>query len=418
MCAALFAVVIGLGSGTTASAADFGGDCCADLEERVAELEATTARKGNRKVSLKITGYVAEQITYWDDGKESNTYVHGLGPTQTTNVRFTGKAKFAPGWWAGYMIRLQNLQSNPFGLNQNSDDADIGLRTQMSYWFIQSKKLGKVSVGLNVQGAKSAAMFTDKSGTQLFSNYVGYGGFPRFFLRSNAGALQTLNWGDISHCHMQGGPIGGDCNGIIMNGIRYDSPTIAGFKVSASWGEDDMWEVALRYAGKVSGFKVLFGMGYSEMTDEGTSFNGAQYLSKESNFFQVGGYAEHLATGIFVHGSYGREDNGSTVLANGFTAPDSEHYHIKGGIRASLSPLGKTIFYGAYKTYQDQISPNALAAGITSSEFDIIGGGIAQEIDAAAMTVWVNYDHYEADLTGFIPVEDADFLSFGGVIHF
>ena len=33
-----------------ANAADLGGNCCADLEERVAELEATTARKGNRKV--------------------------------------------------------------------------------------------------------------------------------------------------------------------------------------------------------------------------------------------------------------------------------------------------------------------------------------------------------------------------------
>ena len=39
----------GLTAGS-ASAADLGGNCCADLEERIAELEATTARKGNRKV--------------------------------------------------------------------------------------------------------------------------------------------------------------------------------------------------------------------------------------------------------------------------------------------------------------------------------------------------------------------------------
>ena len=39
---------------TSASAADLGvgGSCCADLEERAAVLEATTVRKGNRKVSL------------------------------------------------------------------------------------------------------------------------------------------------------------------------------------------------------------------------------------------------------------------------------------------------------------------------------------------------------------------------------
>ncbi|MCG8562955.1 MAG: hypothetical protein MI824_24405, partial [Hyphomicrobiales bacterium] len=43
---------------TPAQAADLGGDCCADLEERVAELEATTVRKGNRKVSVKLSGQI------------------------------------------------------------------------------------------------------------------------------------------------------------------------------------------------------------------------------------------------------------------------------------------------------------------------------------------------------------------------
>lgn len=38
------------------AAADLGGTCCADLEERIAELEATTARKGSRKVSLTVSG--------------------------------------------------------------------------------------------------------------------------------------------------------------------------------------------------------------------------------------------------------------------------------------------------------------------------------------------------------------------------
>ena len=49
---------------SSASAADLGGNCCADLEERIAELEATTARKGNRKVSLTISGWVAEQVMF------------------------------------------------------------------------------------------------------------------------------------------------------------------------------------------------------------------------------------------------------------------------------------------------------------------------------------------------------------------
>ncbi len=89
------------------NAADLGGNCCADLEERVAELEATTARKGNRKVSLTISGWVAEQVTFWDDGVESNAYVGGIGTTLGTNVKFTGQAQIAPGWTAGYVLHLE-----------------------------------------------------------------------------------------------------------------------------------------------------------------------------------------------------------------------------------------------------------------------------------------------------------------------
>ncbi len=72
------ALVLGVGlliAATPARAADLGGDCCADLEERVAELEATTARKGNRKGSLTVSGWVKQAVFAWDDGVERNAYV-------------------------------------------------------------------------------------------------------------------------------------------------------------------------------------------------------------------------------------------------------------------------------------------------------------------------------------------------------
>src|SRR5262249_8261310 len=155
----------------------------------IAELEATTARKGNRKVSLTISGYVAQEVTWWDDGGETNVYLHGLGPTQATHVKFNGQAQITPGWTAGYMLRIQNLSDNPFGrdstggaINQNSADFSQGLNVQMSYWYLQSADLGKVSVGRQAQAAKSAAMFTDQSGTQIIDNYTFLDGFPQFII--------------------------------------------------------------------------------------------------------------------------------------------------------------------------------------------------------------------------------------------
>ena len=56
-----------------AFAADLGGNCCADLEERIAELEATTARKGTRKTSLEIWGSINKMVVAWDDGINHNS---------------------------------------------------------------------------------------------------------------------------------------------------------------------------------------------------------------------------------------------------------------------------------------------------------------------------------------------------------
>src|SRR5690606_25367467 len=130
---------------TSASAADLGGNCCADLEERIAELEATTARKGNRKVSLTISGWVAEQVTWWDDGHESNTYVTGLGTTLGTNVKFTGQAQIVPGWTAGYVLHLEadgsdsltTDQDNPTGPGLFAGTGNY-VQTLQSFWFVKS----------------------------------------------------------------------------------------------------------------------------------------------------------------------------------------------------------------------------------------------------------------------------------------
>ncbi len=418
-----------LATAPVAISADLGGNCCADLEERIAELEATTARKGNRKVSLTISGYVAQEITWWDDGGESNVYLHGLGPTQASHFKLNGQAQISPGWTAGYMLRIQNLDDNPFGrdaatgnaINQNSDNFSQGLNTQMSYWYIQSKELGKLSVGRQAHAAKSAAMFTDQSGTQVFDNYTFLAGFPQFLLRdSTTGALSNVTWGNLSFCYAQALPLGGDCNGIVMNGVRYDTPAFAGFSASASWGEDDFWEIALRYSGEFSGFKVLAGAGYSEFSDEGTTGPSVSPI-KNSDVFQVGGYIQHLATGLFLHAAYGTEENNDTVLNNGRTAVDSNHWYVKGGIRQKWTALGATIVYGDYAEYDDQLGPAALAAGATSSTLRRYGGGIAQELDAAAMTIYLKYHHMTADVKSapaLGDLEDADFVSVGGIINF
>ncbi|MBA2127461.1 porin [Hyphomicrobium methylovorum] len=411
-----------------ARAADLGGNCCADLEERIAELEATTARKGNRKVSLTISGYIAQEITFWDDGRETNTYIHGLGPTQASHFKLNGQAVIAPGWTAGYMMRIQDLGGNAFGagpggaaINQNSSNYDAGLNVQMSFWYLQSKDLGKLSVGRLAHAAKSAAMGTDQSGTAIIDNYTFLAGFPQFYLRSGDNLTPPVTWGNLGFCYYQNLPFGGDCTGIVMNGVRYDLPAFGGFTAAVSWGEDDIWEVAARYAGVHNGFKLSLGVGYSHSSD--AKVTGPRVLTqKDTSYFQAGAYVEHVATGLFLHGAYGYEDNNSKqLLLNGMQVSDGKHWYIKSGIRQKWNSLGATIIYGDYAEYLDQMGPAALARGATSSKLTRYGGGIAQEIDAAAMTTYLKYQRYEGDVTGapsLTDLQDLSLFTVGALINF
>ena len=58
----------------SAVVADLEGSRCADLEERVAELEAMAARKGTRKTSLEVWGLVNQATLHWNARSSDNVF--------------------------------------------------------------------------------------------------------------------------------------------------------------------------------------------------------------------------------------------------------------------------------------------------------------------------------------------------------
>jgi hypothetical protein len=421
--------------------------------ERLNGRDNTTARKGNRKVSLTVSGWVGQQVTFWDDGVESNTYIHDLGTTLGSHVKFTGSAQISPGWSAGYVLQIEAIgsdglttnQGNANGQalynflgNQNLNGAGGGVQTLQSYWFVKSDQLGKVSVGKQSQASDNAAILVDGSGSLVPANWVAFD-VNNFAVRLKSGDLlagtantaSLITWGNAQSCAGMGGAWG-DCNGLTQNVVRYDSPTFGGFSVSASWGEDDMWDVAGRYAGEWGGFKIAGAVAYNEVSDQNYNNVGGFLLPAvpDMQYLQAGLFLMHVPTGLFGLVNYG------DLEIDGVSG-SSQTWYGKVGLRSRLSALGHTVFYGEYLNGQDgaaalnfsddadgnaTVAENATLFG--NSELQVWGGGIVQEIDAAAMSVWVKYRHMSLDGLGVdgngdaITAEDFQYVGVGGLINF
>ncbi len=457
----MLAAALVAGGSLPATAADLGGNCCADLEERIAELEATTVRKGNRKVKLEISGHVNQGVLWWDDGYESNAGVY-TNDNSRTRVRFKGTAKINADWEAGYLIEIGIRAANSKRFTQDNDNgdgnpADVGLDLRDSNWFLKSKTYGAVQIGLQSTATDSITEI-NQTQTADFSKYsdvedTGLG----LRLRRADGALSSR----YEYRRLIG--VNGDQPGEgekRFNGIRYTTPEFAGFAVSAFWGEDDYWDVALRYKGEFGGFKVAGGIGYGAVRDGLQTQTGCAAsqanagttplgLDRDADCDQFGGSVSvvHSDTGLFVNFGAGiKEDNliQDITLYSGAVAPDDEEtfWAVQAGIEKKYFELGKTTIYGEYYDYNGGSNNRTIdgpfagvgtaTGAVLHTDLQVWGVGVAQGIDKAALTLYLSYRHVEGDLTASsiaggvangatinaVDLEDLDLVFAGGIIKF
>jgi hypothetical protein len=421
------AVAIAMGSGGVAHAdGTRGGSCCADLEERIAELEVTTARKGNRKVSLTISGQVTTALLVWDDGVRGDTYVVDAQTAGGTVFSLNGSAKMSPTLSAGFHIQIGlDKGARSHQVSQADDDggapADSTVVMNLANWYLDHTSLGRVTVG-RINTATSGISGIDLGGAAVIANAnVGY--WQRGFALTLGGATLTGTWDAIL-----GGP---NVNGSTLsraNAISYSSPTFGGFTVSAAWGEDDVWDAAIRYAGEFAGYRLAAGVGYIKNGD------GMNEVAKDSDtgpgtdsaIWKGSVSVLHIGTGLFLNAAFVDRDND-----NG--NPNTRLYYLQGGIAKNWTGLGSTVLYGEYsKVYDGLVTADDVPFGgngndvITGSEATIWGLGVVQHIDASALELFLSYRRYFAEvsspagnaLEGTVSYNDFDVVMGGARIRF
>jgi hypothetical protein len=358
----------GMLMGSSAYAADLGGGCCADLEARVAELEATTARKGNRVVSLTVYGQVNKALLFWDNDDDSDVYVVD-SDYSTSRFGFIGTATMRPGWTAGYKMEMDLF--GDANSNNVSEDNDEGfgpeLRIRVNEVYVDSEAFGRFTIG---QGSSAADGIAE-------------------IVLGNSYSDSSLAAGGGMTVDVLGGVLGDymdNLDGPRIDRVRYDSPSFYGFLFSASWGEDDYWDVALRYKKEWNSIRLAAGIAYSQYSEGEGAFDPIALDTVDMSVVSGSISLMHIPTGIYVAFAAGAGD--VDFITPGLEL-DSEYWYAQLGVERRWFGAGATTLYIEYGDYSD-----IFFAGTDAQRF---GFGIVQSVDSAAMDFYAQATFWDLD---------------------
>ncbi|MEJ2118413.1 MAG: porin, partial [Alphaproteobacteria bacterium] len=135
------------------------------------------------------------------------------------------------------------------------------------------------------------------------------------------------------------GDVAGNFNPDGNDLIRYDSPSIYGFVLSASWGDSDYADATLKFEKEFKTLKIVAAIAYiwDNQNDGG---DGNEQLGGSISVM-------HLPTGLYAAFQAASRDYEST------DTPDSSFWYVQGGIEKRWMALGATTLYGEYGRYDD-----------------------------------------------------------------
>jgi hypothetical protein len=193
--------------------------------------------------------------------------------------------------------------------------------------------------------------------------------------------------------------------GTNANIVTYVSPEVSGFQASASWGQDDFWDAALRYRGEwAEVIQVQAAIGYHRNTTEGNTTDPATGLptvnsAVEDTHWGAGIAVKHKPTGLNIAVNYSTEEHTDRCadrgVLSGACRGDDEFVYVVGGIVRDLNSWGPTSFYGEYyngtrewnESDEAKLAALELVEGSASALNPLTGRPIG-ELKESEVTVW------------------------------
>ena len=340
---------------------------------------------GNSRVKVTIYGQVNRAIRFANTGDATEfTSIDNDGSSSRIGIRAVGKAN--ANTTIGALHELEWQYNRRSGANEDTEESTGYQRVRARHvdLWVEHKDLGKLSMGHGSIAGDAAGLF-EVTGVSHIFGFAGANGADAVKADASVRVAHATNRADTAMDTVQAD--GKDRGyrpfnffGARQNRIRYDTPSLMGARVSASYNSSGAaalwparsWSVGLTYAGAPPGtkdFSVLFAAGYRK--------NDMAQAASPGSAWAVSGGIKH-SSGFNLSGSY---DSDADERSNG---KKLSQWGVSAGWTGKVNDAGATAVGVGYTRSTDGLHGKAQQYWVA----------INQNIDAAAADIYagVAYD--------------------------
>ena len=355
-----------------------------------------------KKMKIKLYGQIARSASFTDNGAGTGFTNSENGNTSTRmGIKAGGKINNDLKLKLRYEWNMRSAHENR-QLN-NIDDIDNDFDIRWADIQFAHKRFGTLFFGRG-NGPGNSSSQTDLSGTS-----TGQKGGGEHWDFQNARFVETKgsNNGGGGRATTRVSRVFTNMDATSRsNRIRYDSPSIYGFQFRAGVIDQDGYEFALWYKGKVAGMKIKGAVNYSHAKQgvfPGEVQTGVTGTDTEISLIN-GSVSIQTPWGIGVSGAAGTNSRRlRSSRSNNGVSTNPHFWWAAIWYRAKFFELGETRFkYGYNQTENNQLEGDiGRAHGFT----------IVQQIKSTGTDMYVGYRHVsvDRDTAGGTPGAEVDF---------
>jgi hypothetical protein len=346
-----------------------------------APVEKVVTSGGGERVKLAISGQVNRAVNVVDDGKSTEAYFVDNDNSES-RVRFVGTARATDDLTLGSKIELSIAPNKAGEVDQNNQETNNVFDQRWTEVFLDSKRFGKLSLGKGATASYTTAA-VDLSQTGVISYAT---------IADTAGGILFRQTSDDSLTDVRIVDAFNSFDGLSRrNRVRYDTPSVYGFRLAGSLISDDRYDAALRWGGQGYGFKAAGAAAFAYPNQDDTDF---QY---DGSFSLL-----HTDTGLNLTLSAGwleRDNQG-----------DAQNLYGKLGWLARFFSFGETAFGVDYT--------RSLNLPTGRDEGYSVGAAAVQQFDKYGTELYLLYRLHSLDRDVEPSVQDINVVSVGTRVRF